>query len=195
MLAGAEEEAEGGFLAESQGGIPIRVAGVDFEGVGIVDQFNPGPFRRPGSGRRPACQFEGIRRVWQCGMHPGEAVRAAGWESQFGNQGRIGTRPGQGSAGQEDDRGQVRSAPGQDVHRLHVKRRQALPFQRSKLAAYFQQERGDIIRMIGDCKAPGQHCANREPSTRQLRLYREKVRNRDAGSWDRNIASAAARER
>ena len=108
ILIGTKEQAESGLLAEGKGGIPVRVAGVDIDGLGGVDPFDPGQFGFPGTGGRAAGQFERVGRVGEGSLDPGETARVSRGKGQVECQGRVRAGSGLGAAGKEDDRSEVR---------------------------------------------------------------------------------------
>ena len=59
-MIGAKEQTESSLLAEGKGGIPIRVACVNIDGLGGVDPFDVRLFGFPGTGRCVAGQ---VKRV------------------------------------------------------------------------------------------------------------------------------------
>jgi hypothetical protein len=210
-LTWTEEQAESRLLAEGEGSIPFRVTGVDLNGLGSIDHFDPGPFRLPGAGGCTAGQIKGFWQTCQGSLDPGNAARTAGSQRQIECQGWVGTRSSLGTTSQEDDGGKVRREPGQDIDRLHGERRQVFSIQRGKLAAHFQQERELFPGIVGDREAPG-GCVRignpvigndvyvwkrREIKLEEVRIKTMQARRQGKGVWVGNhvLAHAEARKK
>ncbi len=67
MFAGREHQPEGGLLGEFEGGVPVRVAGVDLHDLGFGSDLHARLLRIPGTGNGLPGEIKGTPALGERG--------------------------------------------------------------------------------------------------------------------------------
>src|ERR1041385_1586317 len=84
-----EEQSKSHTLAECEGGIPVFVAGLDVDGLAGIEQFKPGTFCFPGTGRRLPSEIKGGLQSIGRGLRPGKSPRGTRAQVEIQEERRI----------------------------------------------------------------------------------------------------------
>ncbi len=154
VLRGTGEQTKGGFLAEGQRRIPIRIAGADFNRLTGAEQFNTGAFSIQRTGHTAAGQIERFLLILGGGERPAKLTAAAGEQFQRQRQRRVRARASLRTTRDEKHRDQVFHLPLQHCDRLALECAHALAFEWNQLRHQVKVDRARDDCMVGNRKTP-----------------------------------------